>query len=187
MLRGQLIIKCLSDEFSTRALDGVSLMYLPKKFEIELVKGRLAIEATTIKRLGLKPGDKSIRTIVQSSENVSFDVKVAKLDGTGWSTANALKSTLGQQVSFHVVAPKKVSKAQVEKALERDDVHTLDLGATRLEDIGAASMLDTILSSSSIETVVVPLSSSHTLDDVLRAVSPECWVKHLKLKHTELE
>ena len=39
VLRGQLIIKFLSDEFSTRSLDGVSLMYLPKKFEIELVKG----------------------------------------------------------------------------------------------------------------------------------------------------
>ena len=98
-----------------------------------------------------------------------------------------LKSTLGQQVSFHVVAPKTVSQAQVDKVLERDDVHTLDLGASRLEDIGAATMLDTILSSSSIETVVVPVSSSHSVGDVLRSVSPECWVKHLKLKHTELE
>ena len=96
-----------------------------------------------------------------------------------------LKSTLGQQVSFHVVAPKTVSQAQVDKVLERDDVHTLDLGASRLEDIGAASMLDTILSSNSIETVIVPLSSSHSIDDVLRSISPECWIKDLKLKNSE--
>ena len=97
----------------------------------------MTIEPPTIKRLGLKPGEKSISTIIHNSENVTFNVKVTKADGTGSSFMNDLRNVLGESVMFHVKASKSTSPEQIDTLVSRDDIHTLDLSQCNIKYIGA--------------------------------------------------